>query len=321
MTYPVDPAVLRVHAEVVEVFRAGTGDLAGVCRAARDRLAGLPGLDAREPRSWSSYRLVTADALTLLGYLRETGVETSEPASFRALLIDVLRYLYEAEQPALGVLPARFLHQDWTARLGASHAATVDVAERLAACLFALGETEQSRPLFEEVLRLRTRVRGADDPATLLAACNLGACLALDQVHDAALRLTEDTAERCERLLGADHETTLLAIANLAATLSALGAHDRVLALRRDVLARRRRISGEDSVLTLRAEAGVADTLHELGQHEAARALNAALLPRFERVAGRDHSGTRRTRARLEQNLRALGRDEEADEVGGKPRF
>jgi hypothetical protein len=321
MTQPVAPAVQQVHAEILDLFRTDSADLQAVCRAARDRLAALPALEPRDPLSWSSYRLITADVLTLLGYLRETGVASSEPPSFRSRLIDVLRYLYEAEEGKLGALLARVVHNEWAAQLGASHTAAIDVAERLAACLFALGETEECRPLFEEVVRLRARVLGNDDPATLLAACNMGACLALDGVYHAALQLNEDTVRRCERLLGTDHETTMLATANLAGTLSRLGEHQRALALHRDVLRRRKRISGEDSLMTLRAEASVAKALHGLGDHEAARAINADLLPRFERVAGKDYSGTKHTRSRLEQNLRALGRDEEADEVGGKPRF
>ncbi|WP_167828897.1 tetratricopeptide repeat protein [Streptomyces sp. MZ04] len=324
--HPVDPAVRQAHTDVIGLFREsradGPAELEAVCRAARDRLAALPPLDAQDPRTWSSYALLTKDVQTLIGYLREAGVPSSEPDHFRALLIRVLCYLYEADGAAPGVLLAELVHRDWEARIGESHHDTLRALERLAACLFARGDAEKARPLFERVLLLRSRAFGDDDPTTLLAACNLGACMTQLGDDRAAFRLNDDTVRRCERRLGKDDETTILAGGNLASSLSRLGQLRKALARYRDIHQRRRRTSGENSLLTLGAEANVANTLDRLGDHDAARAINAALLPKFESAAGKDHSATKRTRGRLEANLRALGRDEEADEVnGGIPNF
>ncbi|MEV0113518.1 tetratricopeptide repeat protein [Streptomyces sp. NPDC050844] len=326
MTHPVDPAVSQAHADVIGLFREnpadGPAELAAVCRAARDRLAALPPLDNQDPRTWSSYALITKDVQTLIGYLREAGVPSSEPERFRALLIRVLCYLYEADGAAPGILLAEIVHRDWEARIGETHHDTLRALERLAACLFAEGDAKKARPLFERVLLLRSRAFGDDDPGTLLAACNLGACITHLGEDREAFRLNDDTVRRCERRLGKDHETTILAGGNLASSLFRLGEHRKALARYRDIHRRRRRTSGENSLLTLGAEANVANTLQKLGDHEAARAINAALLPKFESAAGKDHSTTKRTRSRLEANLRALGRDEEADEVnGGIPKF
>jgi tetratricopeptide (TPR) repeat protein len=315
MTHPVDPAVARAHAHVLDLFRpspAGPDEVSGlaeVCRAARDRLAAIPALDPLDPRTWNSYAVITADVQTLLGYLREAGVPISEPERFRSLLIRVLYYLYESEKAQTGVLLAELLHRDWQARLGESHADTLHATARLAACLYAHGEPKRARPLFERVHQQQAGQFGDDDPATLLAACNLGACLTELGDHRAAFLLKEDTVRRCERRLGKDHETTILATQNLAGSLFGLGRHRDALTLYRDIHQRQRRASGEDS-------------LHKLGDYEAAYAANADLLPRFERVAGKDHSGTKHTHARLVRNLRALGRYEEADEVhGGIPKY
>ncbi|WP_411077258.1 tetratricopeptide repeat protein [Streptomyces sp. cmx-10-25] len=320
MRPPVDPAVERAHADLLRLFRAGPAAPDVVCAAARDRLAAVPDLDPGDPRTWDSYRLITADVQTLLGYLREAGVPHSEPEGFRDLLIRVLRHLDEADRAELGVLLAGLVHDDWRERLGEAHPDTLRAAERLAACLSARGDTARARPLLERILLLRTRTLGGDAPATLLAACHLGACLDRLADHRSAFRLNADTVRRCERRLGRD-DTTLLATGNLADSLFGLGKHRKALALHRDVHRRRARTSGEDALPTLRAAANVALALHRLGDHEPARAADADLLPRLERTAGKNHSTTRTTRTRLEKTLRALGRPEEADDLAGTPKF
>ncbi|AVZ74246.1 hypothetical protein SLUN_20825 [Streptomyces lunaelactis] len=326
MTHPVDPAVEQAHTDVVDLFRsnpaADPAGLEAVCRAARDRLAVLPALDPHDPQTWSSYDLITRDVQTLLGCLREAGVPSSEPEHFRAVLIRVLYYLYEADRAEPGVLLAEIVHGDWEVRIGESHADTLKAAERLAACLHALGDSTRARPLFERVLLLRSKTFGNTDPSTLLASCNLGACLNQLADYSAAFRLNKITARLCEQRLGKEDGTTVLATGNLAGSLFGLGEYRAALTLYQDVHRRRRRASGENTLVTLHAEANIAITLHKLGDYEEARAINADLLPRFERAAGKDHSGTTLTRSRLVMNLRALGRDEEADEVhGGIPRF
>lgn len=315
----IDPAVEQAHAHVLALFRRDpaphSAGLDAVCRAARVRLGAMPVLDPRDPGTWPSYRLITTDVQTVLAYLRVTGVPSSEPESFRSLLIGVLRYLHEADEQKLGALLAETVLRDWAARLGESHPHTLEAAERLAVCLDAQGDSERAKPLFESVFALRAMKLGDDDPATLLAACNLGACLNRLADHQAALRLNNATVWRCERRLGKYDGTTILAAGNLAGSLSGLGEHRTALTMYREIAQRHRRVSGDNSLATLDAEANVAITLHRLGDHEAARAADADLLPRFEDTAGKDYSGTQLTCGRLEMNLRALGREEEADEV------
>jgi tetratricopeptide (TPR) repeat protein len=326
MTHPVDPAVAQAHADVQDLFRQNpVGDpavdpagLAAVCRAARDRLAAMPALDADDPRAWTSYELITADVQTLLGYLREVDVASSEPQRFRSLLVSVLWYLYRTDKNEPGAYVAEIVHRDWEARIGEAHADTLTAAERLSACLHARGDVEQSLSLLKRVHLLRSRTKGDDDPATLLTASNMGACLNYLDDFQAAFRLNEDTVRRCERRLGEDHRTTILATNNLADTFCGLGQYRNALELYRDIHRRRERGAGENSLAALDAEADIAFALHKLGEYEAARAVNEALLPRFESVAGKDYSGTKRTRNQLGESLRALGREDEADEVQGR---
>jgi hypothetical protein len=197
MTDPVDPAVARAHADVLDLFRRDPAGLDEVCRAARDRLALMPAPDPRDPRTRVSYDLITTDVQTLLGYLREAGVPSSEPEYFRSLLIRVLDHLYESEKAQTGVLLAELVRDDWEARLGESHADTLNATERLAMCLYEQGQSKRARPLFERVHQLRSRQFGDDDPAALLAACNMAACLNQLEDHRAAFRLNKDTVRRC----------------------------------------------------------------------------------------------------------------------------
>ncbi|WP_314613464.1 tetratricopeptide repeat protein [Streptomyces stackebrandtii] len=321
MTRHVDPAVQRAHADVVALFRttpaADPAGLHAVCRAARDRLAALPVLDPHDPRTWNSYELLTTNIRTLLCYLGEADVPTSEPDRFRALLIRLLHYHYNSHDAEPGVLLAELVHKDWEARLGESHTDTIEAAERLAACLHDRGDAEQARPLFERILALRSKELGADDTATLVAACNLGSCLNALSDHRAALQLTQDTLQRCEQRLGGEDRTTILTTEILADSLSGLGEHRIALSLYVVVHQWHLREYGEDALATLDLAESIAFTHQELGEHEAARAVDADLLPRFERAAGMDYPGSERTRERLAKALRALGRDAEADEIQG----
>ncbi|TFI25612.1 tetratricopeptide repeat protein [Streptomyces sp. 4R-3d] len=322
MTHPVDPEVARAHADVVGLFRRSPGAVDEVCRAARERLGAMPVFDPYDSRTWNSYALITADIETLLGYLREAGIPSSEPVNFRSLLIRVLYYLYLSEKSQTGVLLAELVHSDWELRLGPSHTSTIDVTERLAACVHAQGESEGARKLFERVLELRSERFGDNAPDTLLAACNLGSCLNQLGEYRAAFGLNKRTAERCRQQLGKDHETTIATTENLAASLFGRGWYRTALSLYQDSHQRRRRVSGEDALATMDTEASIAITLDRLGRHKAAQAVNAGLLPRFERVAGKEYSGTRDTRMRLVSNLRTLGRHEEAEKVhGGIPKY
>ncbi|MEU1463166.1 tetratricopeptide repeat protein [Streptomyces sp. NPDC005727] len=326
MTRPVDPAVQQAHADVVALFRATpAADRAGlhdVCRAARDRLAALPVLDPHDPSTWNSYELLTANFQTLLCYLVEADVPTSEPDRFRALLIRLLHYHYDSHNADPGVRLAELVLKDWEVRLGESHKDTILANERLAACLHDRGDSEQARPLFERILALRSQKSGADDVATLVAACNLGSCLNQLSDHQAAFELAQDTLRRCELWLGSDDSTTILATQTLADSLSGLGEHRIALSLYEMVHRRHLFEYGEDALPTLCVAESVALSLQELGDHEAARAVDAALLPRFECAAGKDYAGSKRTRNRLVKSLKALGRDAEADDIrGGGTKF
>jgi tetratricopeptide (TPR) repeat protein len=305
------------HQDIQDIFRTNNVSVAEACRGARDRLAAIDVGKPELPQSWDAYRILAADLRTLLGFMHEHGVLSSEPAAFRSLVINVLNYLYEADQSKLGVVMARVVRQRWTAELGETHEDAVSAAERLAACLHGSGDAQAALPIFRDILRLRSRVKGPGNPTALSAAANLAACLGELEEYHAALRLSQDTVTRCTQVLGSSHDTTLRAVRILAGSLFGLGEYRVALGAYTTVYEQYLLKAGTDHLSTLSAADSVAITRHCLGDYEVARAMNEQLLRRYERVLGKADRRTAAARDRLSTCLRALGRDREARLVHG----
>jgi hypothetical protein len=160
-------AAWTAHQDILDIFRANGRSVADACRIARDRLASISIGDPERPQSWDAYRILAADLQTLLCFMNEQRVPSSEPTAFRSFVIDVLVYLYETEQGGRGSLIAREVHRRWSEELGRSHRDTMSAAERLAACLHASGDGTAALPIFREVLRLRSQTKGPDAPGAL----------------------------------------------------------------------------------------------------------------------------------------------------------
>lgn len=295
----------RVH----HLFRLDGTPVDHACRAARGEYAALPDLDPEDRASWDSYQVITSDLQTLLAYMAEVGVPSSEPGTFRVLVIRVLRYLSAADRSELGLTLSTALYGEWSGKLGGTHPDVINVMERQAACHMELGDASASIALMREVLTRRKAVFGDDDPRTLRAAANLGTSLNSAKDFHAALRLNQETVRHCRARLGPDHDTTLDAASILARSLFGLAEHETALAIYRDVWARRAATSGPDALETLDDASCVAVALATLGDYESARAVNEKLHSQYERALGASHPLTKTARKRLAGNLRALGRE------------
>jgi tetratricopeptide (TPR) repeat protein len=299
----------RVH----HLFRLASTPVDHACRAARSEYAALPDLDPEDRASWDSYLVITNDLQTLLAYMTEVGVASSEPGTFRKLLMRVLRYLSAADQSELGLTLSTTVYGEWSGQLGETHPDVINVMERQAACYMELGDASASTALMRQVLTRRKAVFGDDEPRTLRAAANLGTSLNSLKDFHAALRLNQETVQHCRARLGPDHDTTLDAASILARSLSGLGEHEAALSIYRDVWTRRASTSGPDALETLDDASRVAVALATLGDYEAARAINEKLHSQYERALGASHPLTKTARERLTGNLRALGRGHEAN--------
>ena len=302
-------SVLKARQRVHNLFRLDGSLVERACLAARDEYAALPALDPEDPASWDSYQTLTSDLQTLLAYMSEVDVPSSEPAMFRRLVIRVLRYLSMADKSELGMTVSTAVYREWSEHLGDTHPDVIDVLECQAACHKELNDSEASAELMKEVLARRKAAFGDDDPRTLRAAANLGTSLnSLEHFHD-ALRLNQETVRHCCARLGADHDTSLDAASIMACSLFGLGKHEAALNIFRDVWTRRAATSGADALKTLEEEANVAIALAKLGNHEDARAMNERLHAQYESSLGASHPLAEESLKRLRNNLRALGRE------------
>lgn len=274
------------------IATAGVDDL---YRAALDLYAAMEETDPDEPASWPDYRKLATQVQTLLSRADFTSHESEH---FRALLVRVVRYFYVSEQRRLGLNVARPVHRDWSAALGEEHPDTLAMANRLAGCLFGVGQAEQARDLWADILPRMGRTLGEAHPDTRTVAGNLAASLNALGDYEAARDLLKETLRVSAEALGQDHHVTLRAAGNLAISMHLLQDYEGARALQEDSLRRYRRTLGEDHPETLQEAVDLSFSLNALGEHDAARALNEDVWQRRRRVLGEDHPDTLAAEAR-----------------------
>lgn len=312
-----EETVRRARRDVENILRANDGGVAQACRAARDRLSLVDAPDPGDPGTWDGYGPLARDLNILVGFLGETRVPTSEPGSFRALVIRVLRYLDRAHLNETGVVLAEDVDRRWTAELGTRHPDQIAARERHAACRHALGAAQVALDLFDSAYRASQDLYGGQHPRTLGAAANVCTGLIAVADHTTALRLARYIVPICEQVLGPTSDTTTRAVSAIARSLYGLGDRTGGIAAFRDVHKRQLRAFGADRLETLEAADRLAAALAEVGDHEAARALNADAMARYERLLGKKDRRFEDARQRLRGSLRALGHEEESDAVYG----
>jgi tetratricopeptide (TPR) repeat protein len=301
----------RVELATLELHRL----LAAILRTQPHQQQDLPTLAVRllraavpaddpwdNPPAWLDWRQLLPHVLSVTDPHRTlTGV--GEDVAW--LLHRAATYLYARGEPATArPLLERSLDLR-RSRLGNDHPDTLESANTLATCLWALGRYEQARQLAEDTLT-RRRILGNDHPHTLKSANTLAVILWELGQYEPARQLTEDTLTRSRRVLGADHPDTLRPATNLITCLRELGQHEQARELAEDTLTRSRRVLGADHPGTLISAGNLVICLRELGQHEQARELGEDTLTRSRRVLGADHPDTLRAAHNLAAVLENL---------------
>ncbi|MFE9045555.1 tetratricopeptide repeat protein [Streptomyces sp. NPDC007818] len=232
--------------------------------------AALAVSDPELPASWPDYRKIASLVRTLFHRPDHRGHESPE---FRALLVQVLRYLYVSGQHEPGVTLGRVATAAWSETLGEDHPDTLAVANRLAGCLIGLGEHAEAGDLFADLLPRCERVLGWEAPLTLTVGSNLCACLFALGAHQEARQQCEDVLRRSRLALGPDDPRTLRAASNLAIFLRRLDDHQAARAVLEDTLQRYRRVLGEDHPDTRHAQRDLVALLRVLGEPDRAQAV------------------------------------------------
>ncbi|MEU7225751.1 tetratricopeptide repeat protein [Streptomyces chrestomyceticus] len=226
--------------------------------------------DPELPASWPDYRKLASLVRILFNRPDHRSHASQE---FRALLVQVLRYLYVSGQHEPGVALARIADAAWSETLGEDHPDTLAVANRLAGCLVGLRKYAEARDSFADLLPRCERTLGWEDPLTLTVAGNLCGCLSALGAHEEARQRCEDVLRRSRLALGPDDPRTLRAAASLASFLRRLGDHEAALDVLEDALLRYRRALGEDHPDTLHAKRDLVALLRELGEDGRAQAV------------------------------------------------
>ncbi|MEU3371106.1 tetratricopeptide repeat protein [Streptomyces sp. NPDC006660] len=226
--------------------------------------------DPELPASWPEYRKLASLVRVLFNRPDYRG---HEPQEFRALLVQVLRYLYVSGQHEPGVTLGRMIRASWSETLGEDHPDTLAATNRLAGCLLGLRKYAEARDLLVDLLPRCERALGWEDPLTLTVASNLCGGLSALGAHEEARQRCEDVLRRSRIALGPDDPRTLRAASNLALFLRRLDDHQAALAVMEETLLRYRRVLGEDHPDTEHAKRDLVALLRELGENDRAQAV------------------------------------------------
>jgi hypothetical protein len=165
--------------------------------------------DLTDPATWPAWA-------RLLPHLLAADLAATADLGLRDLACDAARYLVKRGDSRGSHELARFLYEEWRARLGTDDRHTLSAARSLAAAVRQMGRYTDARQLDEDTLARRRRVLGVDHPDTLRSANGLANDLRELGETDAARELDQDTLDRRRRVLGPDHPDTQISARSLA---------------------------------------------------------------------------------------------------------
>ncbi len=294
-------AALQVHRLVQALIRSAltAEERTATRRAAQNLLATAHPGDPDNAATWSSYAAITPHVQAFTDPSLPGDDAEPEVTGFRALLLDVVYYLYTSGHYRPAIALASHTLQRWRQTLPPDHLDTLKLATNLASALIGSGDFAAAVELSEDTLARARRVLSDDHPHTLHTANGLAGALNLMGEAAQARDLHYDTLSRRRRVLGEDHPQTLNSANNLAVVLNGMGDHAAARELVEDALPRARRVLGDDHPHTLRAADHLAAALIGLGEYAPGRELAADTLPRAQRVLGDDHADTLRAASHL----------------------
>jgi tetratricopeptide (TPR) repeat protein len=183
--------------------------------------------------------------------------------------------------------------------LGRVDAASLTTANDLAHAYRSDGRLFEAKDLFEETLRCRRDLLGAEHPDTLVSQHDLAYCYELMGRLAEASALYKATLDARRRVLGDDNPETLTTATNLAYTYRSLGRLSEAVDLFRDVHNRSLRLLGADNPSTLAATGNLASGYLSIGRVDEAVGLLEQNLTDRERLLGLEHPATLTARNNL----------------------
>ncbi len=175
------------------------------------------------------------------------------------------------------------------AKLGETHAATLEASNTLAVLYKYQGRHDDARALYQTTLENCRRVLGREDPLTLRSMSNLSTLLRQLEEFDEAETLCRESLEVRQRLWGPEDPGTLMSMANLVTVLWAKKELEEAERLGRAVLEARRRVLPGTHPDTLQAMYILAAILMDRGDLDEADRLYRETLAIGRTVFGDQH--------------------------------
>jgi len=189
------------------------------------------------------------------------------------------------------------------ARLGLTHAVTVNHMSALAVLMDARGALDEAEALYRQAHKAYHDSLGDAHPSTLASASNLALLLKDKGSLCEAEQLCRGILKSREETLGLEHRTTLTSVVNLAVMLETQGKTDEAIKLFRRAFDGRYAKLGPSHTETLSSASSLASILQDEGQLEEAERLLGLLLDVNISNNGPQHPHTLSSVGRLAQLL------------------
>jgi hypothetical protein len=195
---------------------------------------------------------------------------------------------------------------------GETHTDTLTARSHVAVSLWLAGRNGDAMPIFEQIVRDRTRLLGADHPDTLLAWANLAVSYQHEGRVAAAVPILELVVAERTRIQGQEHPRTMTARAQLGIAYREDARADDAVAVFADLVRDRRSVLGPEHPDTLTARFELALAVRQTGGVAEAAALLEAIATERKRVLGPDHPHVYSTWFELALAYRETGRAADA---------
>jgi tetratricopeptide (TPR) repeat protein len=279
--------------------RMTAGQRSDARRAVHQLLASLDPGDPTRPERWPLYR-------DLLPHARASELVKSDNQECRALVINLMRYLYaHGEQHSAAELALQAWNE-W-GHDNETDPQSLDVANYRGLFLWALGRFKDAAEVNDRTLAVRREVSGEGARETILARLRVAVDVRTRGDFIAARAQNLAIHEEAARLFGEDDPTTLQAAHDLAVVTRLCGDYRAAFDLNVATWRLREEVLGADSPDTLNTRTGEYMDQRELGEYPAALAGHREVAGRLLELVGEEAPATQLRMAYLAVALRKTG--------------
>jgi tetratricopeptide (TPR) repeat protein len=158
----------------------------------------------------------------------------------------------------------------------------------LAGLYYQMGDYAKAEPLFQEALRIRRRVLGAEHPRTAASLSNLAELYQVVGDYVKAEPLLEEALRIRQKALGAEHPDTASSLNNLGLLYKTEGDYGKAEPLLQEALRIRQKVLGAEDPDTAESFNGLAELYQALGDYAKAEPLLQEALRIRQNVLGQN---------------------------------